>query len=40
MIKELDYIILEHSIKDLEYIDYLTENITKLSKEIVDFFEM
>ena len=40
MIKELDYIVLEYSTKDLEYIDYLVGNITKLSKEIVDFFEI
>lgn len=39
MIKELKYITLEYTVDDLEYIDYITEEIETISEEIVNFFE-
>ena len=40
MIKKLTYIELEYSDKDLDYIDYLVNELESKSKEIVKFFEV
>ena len=39
MIKELKHITLEYTEDDLEYLDYITEEIETISEEIVNFFE-
>lgn len=38
--KELDYMEIEYTEKDLEYIDELIEFLQKSTKEIIDFFEI
>lgn len=40
MIKELKYMVIEYSDKDLDYIDDICKIIDSKSKEIVDFFEI
>ena len=40
MVKELKYIILEYTDKDLEYIDEICKEIDSKSQEIIDFFEI
>ena len=40
MVKELKYIIIEYTDKDLEYIDDICKEIDSKSQEIIDFFEI
>lgn len=40
MVRELNYMIINYSNNDLEYIDYICNELDKKSQEIVDFFDI